>query len=44
MKGAFEGSLYVSLEGAPKIFFQGALEIAEKGKEKKERSQNCSTA
>ena len=30
MKGKREGSLYVALESAPKIFFQTALKIAQK--------------
>ena len=33
MKGELKGSLYVALEGAPKIFFQGALKIAQKCEE-----------
>ena len=34
MKGKNEGSLYVALEGAPKIFFKGVLKIPQKGEER----------
>ena len=34
MKGELKGSLHVGIEGAPKIFFQGALKIAQKCEEK----------
>ena len=33
MIGEIKGSLYVALEGAPTIFFQGALKIAQKCEE-----------
>ena len=32
--GELESSLYVALEGTPKIFFQGALKIAQTSEEK----------
>ena len=35
VKGEFKCSIYVALEGAPKIFFQGALKVAQKCEEKK---------
>ena len=31
MKGELKGSLYVALEGGPKIFFQRTLKVAQKG-------------
>ena len=34
MIGEIKGSLYVALEGAPTIFFQGALKIEENVKKK----------
>ena len=34
IKGELESSLYVALEGTPKIFFQGALKIAQNSEEK----------
>ena len=34
MKGELKGSLYVPFKGTPKIFFQGALEDAQKCEEK----------
>ena len=34
VKGEFKCSIYVALEGAPKIFFQGALKVAQKCEEK----------
>ena len=34
MKGKLKGSLYVSFKGAPNIFFQGALKVAQKCEEK----------
>ena len=34
MKGELKGSLYVLFKGAPKIFFQGALKVAQKCEEK----------
>ena len=34
MEGELKGSLYVALEGAPKIFFQGALKLHKNVKKK----------
>ena len=34
MKGELKSSIYVALEGAGKIFFQGALKVAQKCEEK----------
>ena len=34
MKGERKGTLFVALEGAPKIFFQGALKVAQECEEK----------
>ena len=34
LKGELKGSLYVQFKGAPKIFFQGALQVAQKREEK----------
>ena len=34
VKGVLKGSLYVPFKGAPKIFLQGALKVAQKCEEK----------